>query len=81
MDPMHMQTIELARLRAAATAQGLDARIWRWYSDQVEERTVECRYLSDAWSIRIAGRELARDGSFEVAIRSAYALSRAMAVF
>jgi hypothetical protein len=73
-----IQAIEAARLRAAARAQGPDARIWRWYSEQIDDQRLECRRHEDIWSVKVAGRELARDRSFDAAVRTAYAFSRAL---
>jgi hypothetical protein len=74
----HIHAIEAARLRTAARAQGPDARIWRWYSEQTEEQRLECHRHEDIWSVKVAGRELARDRSFDAAVRTAYAFSRAL---
>jgi hypothetical protein len=79
MNRTQTQSLEMARLRAAATAQGQDARIWRWYADHMEDYRLDCRRYQDIWSIRVAGRELARDRSFDAAVRAAYAHSSALA--
>jgi hypothetical protein len=79
-DMTQSNALEMIRLRAAATAQGQDAQLWRWFSDRMEDRCLDCRRHEEYWSIKISGRELARDRSFDVAIRSAYTLSRALEV-
>lgn len=63
---------ELIRLRAVASAQSQDAELWRWFSDQMEERCIECRRGDGIWSIKVSGQELGRDSSFDAAMRAAY---------
>ncbi|MEN7531626.1 MULTISPECIES: hypothetical protein [unclassified Cupriavidus] len=70
--------LEVIRLRAAASALTQDARLWRWFSDQMEEHRLNCERNRDFWRITVAGRELACDRSFDVAVRAAYTLSRAL---
>ncbi len=70
--------LELVRLRAAASALSQDARLWRWFSDQMEEHRLRCERDRDWWRITIAGRELACDRSFDVAVRAAYTLSQVL---
>jgi hypothetical protein len=70
--------LEIVRLRAAASALSQDARLWRWFSDQMEEHRLCCERTRDWWHITVAGRELACDRSFDVAVRTAYTLSRAL---
>ncbi|AOY90996.1 hypothetical protein BKK79_03585 [Cupriavidus sp. USMAA2-4] len=71
-------SLQLIRLRAAVHANGQDAALWRWFSDQMEERRLSCERVQGYWSIRIAGRELACDRSFDAAVRAAHVLSHAL---
>jgi len=71
-------SLQLIRMRAAAMANGQDAKLWRWFSDQMEDRQLSCERFCEYWSIRLGGHELACDRSFDVAVRSAYTLSRAL---
>jgi len=64
--------LQLIRMRAAATANGQDAALWRWFSDQMEDRRLSCERFCEHWSVRLGGRELACDRSFDMAVRSAY---------
>jgi len=74
----HSNGFEMVRLKAAAAALSQDARLWRWFSDQMEEHRLCCERTRDVWRISVAGRELACDRSFDVAVRAAYTLSRAL---
>ena len=70
--------IELIRVRAAASANAEDARVWRWYADLMEDRRIECRHKGLSWMISVDGREIADNKSFDLAIRSAYTMTRAL---
>ncbi|CAB3773856.1 hypothetical protein LMG29542_07472 [Paraburkholderia humisilvae] len=63
---------ELIRMQAAATANAEDARIWRWYADLMEDRRLVCLRCGLAWTVTVDGRLLARDPSFDLAVRTAY---------
>jgi hypothetical protein len=76
---MHESTgLQLIRMRAAAQANGQDASLWRWFADQMEDRRLSCERFCEYWSIRLGGRELACDRSFDVAVRSAYTRSHGL---
>ena len=64
--------LQMARLRAAERANLDDARIWRWYSDLMEDRRVSCCWKNNCWVIGIDGCDVACSLSFDSALRSAY---------
>ncbi|VVD76497.1 hypothetical protein PHO31112_00873 [Pandoraea horticolens] len=70
--------LRMAQLQAAAHANEQDATLWRWFSDQMEDQTMRCERKKGDWIICVAGRELARDPSFDLAVRAAYILCRAL---
>ena len=73
-------TLQLVRLRAAANANIQDASLWRWYADLMEDHRISCLRRNESWVVAVAGRELANDRSFDVAVRSAYVMHRALKV-
>lgn len=70
--------LKMAQLQAAAHANELDATLWRWFSDQMEDQMMSCERKRGDWIICVAGRELARDPSFDLAVRAAHFLCRAL---
>ncbi|RDK09475.1 hypothetical protein [Cupriavidus lacunae] len=70
--------LKMVQLQAAAHANEQDATLWRWFSDQMEEQTMNCERKKGDWIICVAGRELARDPSFDLAVRAAHLLCRAL---
>jgi len=70
--------LQLIRMRAVAMANGQDASLWRWFSDQMEDRRLSCERFCESWSIRWGGRELASDRSFDAAVRTAYTRSHGL---
>lgn len=76
----HFTGLEIIRLRAALASFDEDARLWRWFADQMEDHRLVFERRRQFWHVRCEGRALACDRSFDVAVRKAYALSHALAV-
>ncbi len=64
-------SLEIARLRAAATANIDDARLWRWYADLMEDGRIRSIRLGNVWRITIDDACLVEDLSFDEAVRRA----------
>ncbi len=56
----------------------LDAKVWRWYSAAVAAGRVTCYWNERAWVVNLNGREIAEDGSFRHALKSAEVMARAL---
>ncbi|MDE1184246.1 hypothetical protein [Paraburkholderia sp.] len=75
---------ESARVRPAAAGTVEDiknaeqVRIWRWYAHMMEERRVLCEREGVSWTIFVDCRQMAKESSFETAIRAAYTMMRAL---
>ena len=67
----HIQSIEIARLNAAVNANIDDARVWRWYSDLMEDDRVRCERTRRGWQITIDDCHTVEDESFDCAVRLA----------
>ncbi len=76
-----LQHLEVIRLRAASSANSKDAALWPWFSDMMEDNRVTCIRKADVWSVRVDGRLLTTDRSFDRAVRAAYVLQRARNTF
>ncbi|WP_137924920.1 hypothetical protein [Cupriavidus sp. 2SB] len=72
------QNIEVIRLRAAASANMQDAAMWRWYSDMMEDNRISCLRKDGLWSAWVDGRLLSTNRSYDVALRTACVLHRAL---
>ncbi|CAB3804682.1 hypothetical protein [Paraburkholderia fynbosensis] len=70
--------LDFERLKACVRANSDDAAVWRWYSDMMEDRRIECLCVNGNWAVKLDGREIAADRSFDRAARLSYATSRAL---
>ncbi|WP_347554225.1 hypothetical protein [Robbsia sp. KACC 23696] len=64
-------SLEIARLRAAASANIDDARLWRWYADLMEDGRIRSTRIGTVWRITIDDGCLVEDVSFDCAVRRA----------
>ncbi|MGF6872774.1 hypothetical protein [Paraburkholderia sp. MM5477-R1] len=62
---------QLARCRAAATANVEDAALWRWFSALLEERRIRWCLSGEGWLVSVDHRHLATSASFDLAMREA----------
>ena len=66
-----MDVMQQIRIDAAATANAIDASIWRWFSVLLEERRIKWRYAFDCWVINVDRMQVAKESTFDGAIRAA----------
>ncbi|TDN70057.1 hypothetical protein B0G77_3505 [Paraburkholderia sp. BL10I2N1] len=66
-----MDTMQQARLDAAAAVNAEDASIWRWFCVLLEERRVRWRYAFDQWVVSVDRVRVAAESNFHDAIRAA----------
>lgn len=66
-----MDTMQRARLNAAAAVNAEDASVWRWFSALLEERRIRWRYAFDRWVITVDRARVAVEPTFYDAIRAA----------
>ncbi|MGF6574808.1 hypothetical protein ABH945_006936 [Paraburkholderia sp. GAS333] len=55
-----------------------DARISRWSAGLMAERRLVCEFDGTQWVIAVDKRYVARESTFEAALHSAYAMTRAL---
>ncbi|ASW02596.1 hypothetical protein [Paraburkholderia aromaticivorans] len=60
------------------TAACADPKVWRWYADLLDDRRLVCEHDGARWVVAVDGRRLADERAFEAAVRSAYAMTRAL---
>jgi hypothetical protein len=64
--------LNIVRLRAASAANAVDAGVWRWYSDLMEDDRLKCTKTTQGWAVEIDGVCAVHDRSFDCAIRRAF---------
>jgi hypothetical protein len=70
-EPMNHFDLNIVRLRAASAANAVDAGVWRWYSDLMEDDRLKCIKMTQGWVVEIDGVCTVHDRSFDCAIRRA----------
>lgn len=73
-----LANIGTRRVRAGATANIQDAALWRWYADLMEDNRVACVRKEGTWSVWVDGRLLASDRSYDLTLRTAFVMQRAL---
>jgi hypothetical protein len=64
--------------RAIPTDVIADTRIRRWSAGLMADHRLACEFDGTHWVIAVDGRRVAKESSFEAAIHSAYAMTRAL---
>ncbi|WP_236002061.1 hypothetical protein [Paraburkholderia elongata] len=70
---LFMDVMQQVRFEAAAAANAEDASIWRWFSELLEERRIRWRFQFDCWQVSVDRVSVAKEGTFDLAIRQAKA--------
>lgn len=55
-----------------------EPRICRWSADMMAEQRLVCEFDGAHWVVAVDGRRVAKEFTFEAAIYSAYAMTRAL---
>lgn len=66
-----INSMQRARVHAAAAVNAEDASIWRWFSGLLEERRIRWRYMFDNWVVNVDRTHVATERTFYDAIRVA----------
>lgn len=75
-----MDAMEKMRLEGAMSANADDAAIWRWFAYLLEERRIRWRFQFGDWHVSVDRRHVARESTFDLAIRQAKAVAEARGV-
>ncbi|WP_208457790.1 hypothetical protein [Burkholderia sp. BCC0405] len=75
-----MDTMQRMRLEAAIIANADDASVWRWFSCLLEERRIRWRFQFGNWHVSVDRVRVARETTFDCAIREAKAVADARCV-
>ena len=67
--------MERIRLEGAISANADDASIWRWFSYLLEERRIRWRFQFNNWQVSVDRVRVAREATFDHAIRVAKAVA------
>lgn len=70
-----VDTMQRMRLEAAIIANADDASVWRWFSYLLEERRIRWRFQFGNWHVSVDRVHVAREATFDRAIREAKAVA------
>jgi hypothetical protein len=67
-----LSRLNIVRLAALADSNAEDARLWRWFANALEEGRLFWHRDRKSWEIYLHRALVAKNASFDVAMRCAY---------